>query len=96
MVKRYGARYGRTLREKAAFLDHESRRKHNCPYCSRPAVKRVAAGLWNCRKCDKTFTGRAYTISKKIILTEEIATEEKPMMLLQEPIQEEEIEEEEA
>ena len=84
MVKRYGARYGRTLREKAALLDHESRRKHNCPYCSRPAVKRVAAGLWNCRKCDKTFTGRAYTISKKIILTEEISTEEKPMILINE------------
>jgi len=95
LIKRFGARYGRKLREKVAEIDHESRRKHVCPYCSRIAVKRVAAGIWECRKCNKKFTGRAYTISKKILVTEEIAQDEMPTLLMEEPVSKDETEEEE-
>jgi len=95
LVKRYGARYGRKLREKAAEIDHESRRKHTCPYCSRPAVKREAAGIWECRKCNKRFTGKAYTISKKILVTEELSQDEMPTLLPDEPVMQDEAEEEE-
>ena len=27
-------------------------------------------GIWNCRKCNAKFTGKAYSISKKIITKE--------------------------
>lgn len=81
LIKRFGARYGRTLREKVAKIDHESRRRHACPYCSRVAVKRQAAGIWHCRKCSKTFTGRAYTLSSKILLREEIGPQSQDVAI---------------
>lgn len=37
------------------------KKKHICPYCERPALKRVAAGIWYCKKCKVKFAGGAYT-----------------------------------
>ena len=64
-IKRFGARYGRTLKLKFAKVESQQRKKHKCPYCSSAAVRRVSLGVWNCKKCDATFTGKAYTIAKK-------------------------------
>jgi len=64
-IKRFGARYGRTLKLKLAKIEKEQRKKHKCPYCSSLHVKRVAAGIWSCRKCKAKFTGKAYTIAKE-------------------------------
>ena len=66
-VKRFGARYGRKTKLKFSKIEFEQRRLHKCPYCSKTAVKRVAMGIWHCRKCNAKFTGKAYSISKKII-----------------------------
>jgi len=96
LVKQFGARYGRRLREKVAELAHESRRRHTCPYCSRTAVKRQAVGLWHCRKCEKTFTGKAYTIPKKIVITEEVGKTERSMLIERVPVEPAEPEEESA
>lgn len=76
-VKRFGARYGRKLKLKFSTIEAEQRKLHKCPYCSKIAVKRVAVGIWKCRKCNVKFTGRAYSVSKKIISkeVEEIAQE---------------------
>lgn len=75
--KRFGARYGRRLRHKFAKIEAEQKKAHKCPYCSYNKVKRVAVGIWSCRKCGAKFTGRAYTIPKKIIIKEEVAKEEE-------------------
>ena len=64
-VKRFGTRYGRTLKLKFGQIEIEQRKKHKCPYCSNAAVKRIAAGIWSCKKCGIKFTGKAYTIAKK-------------------------------
>ncbi len=66
-VKRFGTRYGRTLKLKFGLIEAEQRKKHKCPYCAAVQVKRIAAGIWNCTKCKIKFTGRAYTITKKQI-----------------------------
>ena len=63
-VKRFGPRYGRTIRAKVAKIEAEQRKKHKCPYCLAEKVKRIASGIWNCTKCGAKFTGKAYTISK--------------------------------
>jgi len=61
-TKRFGARYGRRTKAKFAQIEVEQRSKHKCPYCLKVGgVKRLAAGLWNCQKCDKKFAGKAYT-----------------------------------
>ena len=66
--KRFGTRYGRRIRHKFSKIEAEQKKGHKCPYCHEPKVRRVAAGIWNCTKCKSKFTGRAYTIPKKVII----------------------------
>lgn len=61
-MKRFGARYGRTMKAKFGKIEDVQRAKHKCPYCQKTGVKRIAAGIWQCRKCDVKFAGKAYTI----------------------------------
>ncbi|MBS3112573.1 50S ribosomal protein L37ae [Candidatus Woesearchaeota archaeon] len=70
-TKRFGARYGNTIKEKYAKIESEQRRLHKCPYCKQPKAKRLASGIWHCKKCNSKFTGKAYTLSKKAILAVE-------------------------
>ena len=70
-VKRFGARYGRRLKHRLAKIEAVLRGKHECPYCKSQKVKRVAVGIWQCRKCSSKFTGKAYSIKKEIIKEEE-------------------------
>ena len=80
-VKRFGPRYGRKLKLKFSKIESEQRKLHKCPYCSKVAVKRVAVGIWECRKCNVKFTGKAYSIAKKITLKEELEVpEEEPQV----------------
>ncbi|MDP7140775.1 MAG: 50S ribosomal protein L37ae [Candidatus Woesearchaeota archaeon] len=74
-TKRFGARYGRPLKRKFEDIETESRRLHKCPYCNKVKVKRITAGIWQCRKCDAKFTGKAYTLSKRLSLKEEVKKE---------------------
>lgn len=75
-AKRFGSRYGRKGRHKTAKIEAEQRKRHKCPYCRAVSVRRVAAGIWNCKKCRSKFTGKAYTVPKKIIIKQEISKEE--------------------
>lgn len=58
---RYGARGGRGLRSRVLSVEKLQRGRHKCPYCTKVAVRRVAAGIWHCKKCDAKFAGKAYT-----------------------------------
>ncbi|MBW2992206.1 50S ribosomal protein L37ae [Candidatus Woesearchaeota archaeon] len=69
-VKRFGPRYGRTVKHKLSKIEAELKKKHKCPYCHSLAAKRVAAGIWYCKKCNAKFTGKAYSVSKKIVVKE--------------------------
>jgi len=89
-TKRFGPRYGRRVKKRFGTIEAEQRKLHKCPYCNAVKVKRESVGIWNCKKCGAKFTGKAYTISKKII-KEDI--EEEPIEEIQEE-QEEEFEEE--
>ena len=83
-VKRFGARYGRKTKLKFSKVEYEQRRLHKCPYCSKTAVKRVAVGIWSCRKCNAKFTGKAYSITKKIITKEAQVMQEEPEIIKEE------------
>lgn len=76
-IRRFGARYGRTPRLRFGKIEQEQRKYHKCPYCMNVNVKRLSAGIWECKKCNAKFTGKAYTIGKKrkvVGVTEEEAT----------------------
>ncbi|MEM1988561.1 MAG: 50S ribosomal protein L37ae [Candidatus Woesearchaeota archaeon] len=63
-TKRFGARYGLKVRKRAEAVEKMSRKTYRCPYCGKIAVKRVAVGIWQCRKCNSKFTGYAYTVDE--------------------------------
>ncbi len=64
-VKRFGARYGRKIRHKIAKIENLTQAKYNCPHCGQKAVKRVSAGIWQCKKCEVKFAGKAYVPNAK-------------------------------
>ena len=74
-VKRFGTRYGRTTKHNLSKIEAELKKKHKCPYCHKNSAKRVASGIWNCKKCGAKFTGKAYSVSKKIAVKEKAAEE---------------------
>ncbi|MEK6827838.1 MAG: 50S ribosomal protein L37ae [Nanoarchaeota archaeon] len=87
-VKRFGARYGRKLKVKFSKIEIEQRKLHKCPYCNKTAVKRMAVGIWNCKKCNAKFTGKAYSISKKIIIKEIAEAEQEEPLVIKEETEE--------
>ena len=85
-AKRFGVRYGRTVKPRLAKVEREQKKKHKCPYCSKLGVKRVFIGVWYCKSCGAKFTSRAYTIAKKPLTVKE----EKVVELKEEPEKEKE------
>ncbi len=63
-TKRFGARYGRTVKHKLAKIERQSKAVYKCPYCKSQSVTKKMAGIWSCSKCDKTFTSKAYFVDK--------------------------------
>ena len=76
-VKRFGVRYGRTVKHKRAKVEIEQKKPQLCPYCRRPKAKRLSAGIYKCKKCNAKFTGRAYFLAP---LVKEQVREEKPII----------------
>jgi large subunit ribosomal protein L37Ae len=57
---RFGPRYGTKTKKLVAKIEKRKAEKKKCPYCERPTLKRVAAGIWYCKKCKTKFAGGAY------------------------------------
>lgn len=62
---RFGSRYGRVIRSRISKIEAVQRRKHLCPKCNMPYVKRVSSGVWQCSKCGLKFAGLAYQPKKE-------------------------------
>ena len=52
--------YGTNVRIKLVAVESKQRKKQICPFCKKPFAKRKSAGIWHCRKCNKTFAGGAF------------------------------------
>lgn len=37
--------------------------KYVCTFCGKTTVKRHSVGIWNCKSCNKTVAGGAYTVA---------------------------------
>ncbi len=57
--------YGTNVRKKFVAVESKQRKKQTCPFCKKLGVKRKSAGIWNCKKCKKTFAGRAYYLDNE-------------------------------
>lgn len=58
---RFGARYGKKDRTKIAAIEKTQKERHICPKCNMPYVRRLASGIYQCKKCDAKFAGGAYS-----------------------------------
>ncbi len=57
---RFGVRYGSRTKKMVKTIEKEQKKKQICPYCERPTLKRIASGIWTCKKCKVKFAGAAY------------------------------------
>tara|TARA_B100000686_G_C16772268_1_gene965977 strand:- start:1645 stop:2013 length:369 start_codon:yes stop_codon:yes gene_type:complete len=71
---RFGPRYGVSVRRRAGSAIAKKSRNYTCPSCHYAKVRRKAAGIWECRKCNHTFSGgvwepytRASDANKRIV-----------------------------
>ncbi len=61
---RFGVRAGTNVRSRLNQVEAVQRKKQVCPHCGKSGVKREAAGIWHCFKCNRIFAGHAYTLSQ--------------------------------
>ncbi len=66
--KRFGPRYGKTVKSRLDSVESQQKKSYSCPYCNYKKVKRVSAGIWKCDKCGKKFTSRAYEVRLKSVI----------------------------
>ncbi len=57
---RFGARYGKKVRNKLADVEVKQRIKQKCPFCGKMNAKRTSKGIWECSKCGKRFASDVY------------------------------------
>lgn len=57
---RFGSRYGKKVRSLVSEVEKIQKQRHICPRCNMTYVKRVASGIWLCKKCGTKFAGQAY------------------------------------
>ncbi|EKD18354.1 60S ribosomal protein L37a [Drepanopeziza brunnea f. sp. 'multigermtubi' MB_m1] len=60
---KYGTRYGASLRKQVKKMEISQHAKYVCTFCGKTTVKRHSVGIWNCKACNKTVAGGAYTVS---------------------------------
>lgn len=60
---RFGARYGKKIRQQVIDIEKKQKGWHKCPYCTKNRVKRVSKGIWQCRSCKAKFANRAYEMT---------------------------------
>jgi len=57
---RYGPRYGTRTKKVVRKIEKLQKQRHLCPSCKKKAVVRLAAGIWQCKRCGTKFAGGAY------------------------------------
>jgi large subunit ribosomal protein L37Ae len=55
-----GPRYGTRIRRRTQDVEKTRRAVSICPKCSTLSVSRVGSGIWQCRRCERTFASDAY------------------------------------
>ena len=89
-VKRFGTRYGRTVKYKMAQIEAVQKKPQKCPYCLKLSAKRLSTGLFVCKKCSAKFTSKAFAVEEiKIVSEKKKESFEAPIIREKEGIVEE-------
>lgn len=59
-TRRFGARYGSTVRKRVEKIERKKKRKYMCPNCKKRTLRWISIGLWECRKCGFKMAGAAF------------------------------------
>ena len=59
------ARYGASNRKLVEKAINSKKAKYECPKCNKIKLTRKSYSLWNCKSCDATFAGGAYSFSSE-------------------------------
>ena len=59
-TRRFGARYGVSVKARVEEVEVKQRKKHVCPKCGFQRVKRISTGIFSCNKCKHKYAGGAY------------------------------------
>jgi large subunit ribosomal protein L37Ae len=62
---RFGAKYGKSVRDRVVNVESKQRQKQLCIFCKRPGIKRLSKGIWHCKKCGKKFASDVYYLPNK-------------------------------
>lgn len=59
---RFGARYGKRVKDNVVKVESKQRKKQKCPFCGKLGVKRVSKGIWQCtrKSCGKKFASGTF------------------------------------
>jgi len=94
---RLGSRYGVGIRKRLLKVEDKQQKNYACPFCGFKRVKRKAAGLYTCRKCNASFAGGAYlpvtlpgSIIKKTVAQKSFASKASPLEKITEQVTEQE------
>jgi large subunit ribosomal protein L37Ae len=63
---RFSARYGTKVKSAVRKIESLQRKKQKCPFCKKNQVKRLASGIWKCKKCNKKFASHAYYLKESL------------------------------
>merc|ERR1711976_221660 len=66
---KYGTRYGASLRKSIKKIEISQHSKFTCHFCGKCNMKRKVVGIWECKSCQKTVAGGAYTYSTAAAVT---------------------------
>ncbi|KAI9138061.1 ribosomal protein L37ae [Paraphysoderma sedebokerense] len=69
VVGKYGTRYGASLRKQIKKMEITQHARYTCSFCGKDTVKRQAVGIWQCKGCNKTMAGGAWTVSTSAAAT---------------------------
>ncbi len=61
---KFGAGYGRNVRNRFNAVESSQRKTQMCPLHKNCTAKRVAAGIWQCKKTGIKFAGHAYYLKE--------------------------------
>mmetsp|Transcript_33532 Transcript_33532/g.39046 ORF Transcript_33532/g.39046 Transcript_33532/m.39046 type:complete len:97 (+) Transcript_33532:16-306(+) len=63
IVRKYGTRYGASLRKIIKKFEVQQHSRYFCPFCGKTSVRRQAVGIWRCNGCAKVVAGGAWQLT---------------------------------